>query len=108
MKKTLSIVLYGSILVACNTSYIPDTHTSKYCFSADDIENSVSFDSIVRNLEYIPLETVPEAKLGEISDLIVDGDDFFIVTEGVYCLIYQHKIGVYNEHIFRYLWIRYN
>lgn len=85
MKKTLSIVLYGSILVACNTSYIPDTHTSKYCFSADDIENSVSFDSIVRNLEYIPLETVPEAKLGEISDLIVDGDDFFIVTEGVYC-----------------------
>lgn len=85
MKKTLSIVLYASILVACDTSYIPDNQTSKYCFSADDIKDSVSFDSIVRNLEYIPLATVPEAKLGEISDLIVDDGDFFIVTEGVYC-----------------------
>lgn len=85
MKQTLPIVLSASILVACNTSDVLDANTFKYCFSADDIADSVSFDCIVGNLEYIPLETVPEATLGEISNIIVDGEDFFIVTEGVYC-----------------------
>ena len=38
-----------------------------------------------------------------VKYMLKENDDI-----GVYCLIYQHKIGVYNEHIFRYLWIRYN
>lgn len=71
MKQTLSIILSASILVACNTSDVLDANTFKYCFSADDIADSVSFDCFVGNFEYIPLETVPEATLGEISNIIV-------------------------------------
>ncbi|MCM1516752.1 MAG: 6-bladed beta-propeller [Paraprevotella sp.] len=85
MKQTLYIVLYASILVACDTSDIPVANTFKYCVSAEDIADSVSFDCIVENFEYIPLETVPEATIGEITNIIVDDEDFFVVTEGVYC-----------------------
>lgn len=85
MKQIICLVLYASILVACDTSDIHNSTTFRYCISADDIVDSVSFDHIVENIEYIPLETVPEATLGEITNIIVDNEDFFIVTEGVYC-----------------------
>lgn len=84
MKRYLYFIIVIA-LWACDRNQSPNNENFAYRMDISQVVDSISFDSIVEGVEYIQLESHPKAVVGEISDLIVDNGNFYVVSDGVYC-----------------------
>lgn len=89
--KRYSYLIIVLALWACNRNQSPNNVPFVYTMNVSHVVDSISFDSIVEDIDYIQLESHPKAIIGEISDLIVDNGNFYVISDGVYCFNQEGK-----------------
>lgn len=83
MKKILYIVVILIVFFSCKEEKTDNTF--KYQIVIDNIEKEVSFKEIVKEYQYIKLETNDECLLGDIKKMLFYKDRIYILSGGVYC-----------------------
>lgn len=83
--KQFSYLFLCIAFCACNMPYTADTNgMTTYSMTVEHVIDSIPFDSIVESFDYVRLETVPQALVGDVSCLIVDDGNFYVVSDAVY------------------------
>lgn len=82
MRIILLLVFVITVLVGCKKE---STKWDITKVEIDHVLDSISFDSIITDYQYIELSQNKGFVLGEIDQVIIDNDHIYVSSDGVYC-----------------------
>mgnify|MGYP004468419513 FL=1 len=82
MKRSILLLSLFVVLIGCQKEQKKRNTTS---IIIDNVVDSISFDSIVKEYQYIELSQDKEFVFGEINQIIINDDHIFVSSDGVYC-----------------------
>lgn len=76
------VVIVATLLSSCE---IEKKYEVLHTANPKTIEENIPYDKVVDSYKYIPLENNPKCVIGEVKNLLIANDLFYVVSEGVYC-----------------------
>ena len=83
MKRNIAFLFVLFLIFGCNSYDRVDPEYTN--IEIEEIQDSVSFDDVIEDYQYIPLSQENGFVIGEVDQVVINNDKVYVASNGVFC-----------------------